>query len=106
MAVGIYWEAERDGCKIKVRWGMASDIFDPITQITNVSVKLEFDDNGRRGIIEDRAPQRCFTANELAALVTASGVFEIVQFYGAMKSNIPFNNEKAAWRMVPVLRKI
>lgn len=32
--------------------------------------------------------------------------FEIVAMYGAMKIEVPFSNEKASWRMIPVLRKL
>jgi 2-polyprenyl-3-methyl-5-hydroxy-6-metoxy-1,4-benzoquinol methylase len=100
------WEMERDGVRVKIKWGAEGDEFDPITQLTNVSVKLEYTDGEKTGTIEDQSPQRCFTATEFAALVAASGVFEIVEYYGAMKSEVPFNNEEKAWRMVPILRKI
>jgi 2-polyprenyl-3-methyl-5-hydroxy-6-metoxy-1,4-benzoquinol methylase len=96
------WEIERDGKKVKVNWGNPHDVFDPITQIVNTSVRLESGDT----LIEDIAPQRKFTFNELDVLVKASGYFEMIAVYGAMDKNIPFNNDKAAWRMVPVLRKI
>ncbi len=96
------WEIERDGKVVKVNWGNPNDVFDPITQIVNSSVRLEFGSI----IIEDIAPQRKFTFNELDALVKASGCFKLVKIYGAMDKSIPFNNEKMAWRMVPVLRKI
>jgi SAM-dependent methyltransferase len=64
------------------------------------------DDGTQCGSHEERAPQRAFTANELRALVAASGRFEIIGMYGSMSIEIPFGNEKAAWRMVPVLRRV
>ena len=96
------WEIERDGKKVKVNWRNSHNVFDPITQIVNTSVRLE----SGSIITEDIAPQRKFTFNELDALVKASGCFEVIEIYGAMDKSIPFNNEKVAWRMVPVLRKI
>ncbi|KYG67271.1 hypothetical protein AZI86_09720 [Bdellovibrio bacteriovorus] len=99
------WEMEKDGIKVKIQWGSPSDTFDPVSQITNVSLKMEYQDGERVGTLKDQSPQRCFTATEFAALVAASGVFEIVDWYGAMSTGVPFNNAEAAWRMVPVLRK-
>jgi len=99
------WEMEKDGVKVKMKWGSPEDKMDPITQITNVSVCLEYEDGERKGISKDRAPQRCFTATEFAALVEASQVFEIVDWYGAMNLKTPFSNKESSWRMVPVLRK-
>ncbi|MBS1968881.1 MAG: class I SAM-dependent methyltransferase [Bdellovibrionales bacterium] len=100
------WNMEREGIKVKVTWGGADDKFNPITQLTEVSVVLEYQDGDKTGILHDRSLQRCFTATEFAALVTASGVFEIVEYYGGMNLAMPFNNEEHSWRMVPVLRKI
>lgn len=100
------WEMERDGAKVKVMWGGLDDKFDPITQLTDVSVTLKYEDGDKHGVLNDRSPQRCFTATEFAALVAASGAFEIVEYFGGMSSEIPFNNEERSWRMVPVLRKI
>jgi SAM-dependent methyltransferase len=100
------WEMQRDGATVKMKWGAAEDKFDPITQITEVSVRLEYEDSEHKGVSLDCAPQRCFTATEFAALVAASQTFEIVEWYGAMDLEISFSNDKKAWRMIPVLRKI
>lgn len=100
------WEMEKNGVKVKIQWGAEGDKFDPITQQTEVSVKLEYVDGEKVGIIEDRSQQRCFTATEFSALVTASGCFEIVDWYGGMGLTVPFSNDEKSWRMVPVLRKI
>ena len=100
------WEMERGEIKVKVTWGGPDDKFDPITQLTEVSVTLEYKDGNRKGTLQDRSPQRCFTATEFGALVAASGVFEIIEYYGGMSLELPFNNEERSWRMVPVLRKL
>ncbi len=99
------WEMERDGVKVKITWGSVDDKFNPITQLTDVSVTLEYQDGDMKGTLSDRSPQRCFTATEFAALVTASGVFEIVECFGGMNLEIAFNNEERSWRMVSVLKK-
>ncbi len=100
------WEMIRGDTKVKVTWGSADDKFDPITQLTEVSVTLDYEDGEKKGTLKDSSPQRCFTATEFAALVKASGTFEIIDYYGGMSSNLSFNNDKHSWRMVPVLRKI
>lgn len=99
------WEVERDGVWVSVEWGNNEDFFDPISQITETSVRLKIRKNGKEDEINDTAPQRCFTVNEFKALVQAEGSFEILDFYGDLKANIAFSNEKKSWRMIPVLRK-
>jgi len=86
--------------------GAADDKFDPITQITDVTVRLEYEDGVNKGAMAERAAQRCFTATEFAALVSASNVFEIIDWYGAMNLATAFDNSEKSWRMIPVLRKI
>lgn len=98
------WEMNRDGISVKVQWGFPEDRFDPISQLTDVSVRLEYEDGERQGVIENKAPQRCFTATEFEALVRAAGCFEILEWFGAMDIAIPFTNDEKAWRMIPVLR--
>jgi len=100
------WKMKRELKEVEIQWGDEDDPFDPITQISQTLVKIKYSDGLNRGEIEDRAAQRCFTVNEFKALVDASGRFEIVDFYGSMKKNVPFDNSKEAWRMVPILKKI
>jgi len=100
------WTMERDNKKVQFQWGAKDDPFDPITQITDITVRIKYSDGTAEGEIVDKAPGRCFTANEFKALVDASGCFRIIGMYGAMDENIPFDNDKKAWRMVSVLQKI
>ncbi|RKX22929.1 MAG: hypothetical protein DRP45_11010 [Candidatus Zixiibacteriota bacterium] len=100
------WTMERGGKKVTTTWGSQDDPFDPITQITETSVRLEYVDGDNKGEIVTHAPSRCFHANELMALVDASGCFELVTMYGSMSADIPFDNDKKAWRMIPVLRRV
>jgi hypothetical protein len=43
------WEMERNGVQVKIQWGAETDKFDPITQQTEVSVRLEYIDVIKRG---------------------------------------------------------
>jgi hypothetical protein len=58
------------------------------------------------GEITEVAPERRFVPNELRALVTASGRFEIVAELGALDPDLPVSNEKESWRFVPILRRL
>lgn len=100
------WRAQRGDIVVDFEWGKETDVFDPITQVTDVTVTMRYESPEESGIVIDRAAQRCFTANEFRALVTASGRFELVALYGACNITVPFSNDKAAWRMTPVLKKI
>ena len=48
---------------------------------------------------------RSLTYQELRLLITQSEVFEAVDWLGALDPDIPFDNSKDSWRMIPVLRK-
>jgi ubiquinone/menaquinone biosynthesis C-methylase UbiE len=99
------WDCEQDDIKVSVHWGAESDFFDPITQTTNVTAKIKYESLMESGEIIDQSLQRCFTFQEIDALVKASGCFEMIDVLGSLKPGIKFSNEKASWRMIPVLRK-
>ena len=92
--------------KSSVRWGKESDPFDPITQTTNVTAQIQFQFANESGEIVEQSLQRCFSFQEMDALVKASGCFEMIDVLGSLKPGIKFSNDKASWRMIPVLRKL
>jgi SAM-dependent methyltransferase len=99
------WTCEQDGLKVTTRWGHPGDPFDPILQQDQVSVTLDWEGPEGSGRLQETVVQRRFAANEFDALVRASGVFELVERRGSLTPDVPFDNRKAAWRMVPVLRR-
>jgi hypothetical protein len=99
------WTAEADGLRVQTRWGAEGDAFDPISQVEEVTVTMDWSGPGGSGHLVERARQRRFTANEFDALVRASGHFDVVECLGSLAPAAPFSNDRAAWRMVPVLRK-
>lgn len=99
------WTAEADGLRVDMRWGADGDAFDPITQVDEVTVTMSWSGPEGDGQLVERARQRRFTANEFDALVRASQAFEIVEWMGSLAPPAPFSNDRAAWRMVPVLRR-
>jgi hypothetical protein len=100
------WTREADGLSVTTRWGAEGDAFDPITQVEAVTVTLDWSGPEGSGHLVETARQRRFTATEFDALVRASGRFEMVERLGALAPPVPFDNAKAAWRMVPVLRRL
>jgi ubiquinone/menaquinone biosynthesis C-methylase UbiE len=99
------WTQNQNDIEVSVKWGSENDVFDPIKQTTLVTATLQYRTLYEVGEIIDRSEQRCFTFNEIDALVKASGCFELVDVLGSLKPNVPFSNEKSCWRMIPVLRK-
>jgi SAM-dependent methyltransferase len=99
------WTSESDGLRVDTRWGSEGDRFDPITQVEEVTVTMDWSSPTDSGHLVERARQRRFTANEFDALVRASGRFDLVEWLGSLAPYAAFNNESKAWRMVPVLRK-
>ena len=105
-SAGNDWVMERDGTTVHTIWGRDDDPFDPITQITDVTVQMSWRRGQDHGEVIEIAQDRCFVPNELRALVTASSRFEIVAELGALDPDLPISNDTASWRYVPVLRRL
>jgi SAM-dependent methyltransferase len=104
-STGTDWISEADGIRVHTCWGAAGDAFDPITQIDEVTVTMVWSGPAGEGRLQERARQRRFTANEVDALVRASGQLEIVEWLGSLAEATAFSNDPTASFMVPVLRK-
>lgn len=100
------WSMERDGTHVEVTWGQPDDPYDPITQVRQTTVEIRVRDEEGERTFWETSPQREFTANEIDALVRASGRFRVVASFGSPDVDVPFDNDKRAWRMVPVLQKM
>jgi SAM-dependent methyltransferase len=98
------WTEKQNDIEVSVKWGDESDLFDPIKQNTIVTASLNFKMPQEQGQIVDQSEQRCFTFNEIDALVKASGCFEMIDVLGSLKPGVSFSNENGCWRMIPVLR--
>jgi len=97
------WEMERGPLKVDISWGHPDDFFDPVSQITDVQVRLYAE--GPDGPLElaVQAPQRCYTFQEVQALVRCQSDFKLVQTYGAFDTDFALDDERA-WRMIVVLQ--
>lgn len=99
------WTQREGDVSVSVQWGADGDPFDPIRQITMVTASLKYSAPDEEGEVVDRSEQRCFTYQEMDALVRAAGVFDLVEVLGSLKPGVPFSNAPECWRMIPVLRK-
>lgn len=102
---GDWWETERDGMTVRMRWGTPDDPFDPITQISETEVAVTWEHGWQHHEVVEVHLDRTIPCQEFRALVRASGRFEIVAEHGSLDPDIPFSNEKEAWRYVPVLKR-
>ncbi|MFC1850669.1 class I SAM-dependent methyltransferase [candidate division CSSED10-310 bacterium] len=97
------WTMRRDDVEVHIRWGHDEDPFDPITQLTKVSTRLEVIDGERKELIVDQAWLRSFTFNEFRLLVQASPYFDLKAVYGDLDQKVSITADRA-WRMVAVLQ--
>jgi hypothetical protein len=100
------WGMERDGTTAHMTWGREGDRFDPLSQIDDVTVTLRWHGPEGDGELTEVAPEHRIVPNQLRALVTASGRFEIAAELGALNADLSVSNEKGSWRYVPVLRRL
>ena len=99
------WESQRGETIVRSSWGKPDDPFDPITQVCTTTVRLEVVRGGGTEKYEFISLNRHLTHQELQLLIAASGVFEPVAWLGVLDIAHPLTNEKASYRMIPVLRK-
>jgi SAM-dependent methyltransferase len=100
------WTTDRDGTTVHIAWGKDTDEFDPITQVDEVTVTMQWDGPNSSGEVKEILQDQRIVPNQLRALVTASQRFEIVAELGSFDSNLPVTNEKKSWRFIPVLRRL
>lgn len=98
------WKSARNGKTVTFQWGEVGDVFDPIKQIAEVTVIMTVEENQQSQTFRDIAPQRCFTINELKALVDASQCFRLLDTLGDFDENITLGHKKA-WRIIAILQK-
>lgn len=104
--VSTEWEMERDGLRVEMSWSHPNDFFDPVSQITDCSVHLKaWGPGGKRTQLKSQSPQRCYTYQEVLALLALQSDFMLWQSYGAFDPSFALSDERA-WRMILALKKI
>ncbi|MHB8449422.1 MAG: class I SAM-dependent methyltransferase [Mycobacteriales bacterium] len=100
--VSTNWSATRDEEQVRTQWGTPADPFDPISQVTQARVVLDYQRTGQPPVrIEDTVAQRCWTATEVEAAVRLAGGLQIAASYGSFASTRLDADD--AWRMISVL---
>jgi len=98
------WEMERDGIKLSIDW-CGDCRFDPLTELDTGTVRMAWEKDGQPHSHSAIDTTRRISRGLIEALVQLSGHFEIVNMYGDLRLDQPFDNSKKSWRMVVVIRK-
>lgn len=99
------WTVESGGVVADVSWGGGDDRIDPVTQVTreHMSITARYPDGTVR-TASDVVPNRFWTATEITAAVRLAGGFAVAAAYGDFDA-VTTLEDKAAWRMILVLRR-
>lgn len=100
------YEGTRDGVRVVVECGVNGPPIDPARQVADseMLITVERDGEGRQQF-RDRALERFFHPQEIAALAQLSGALEVVAFHGAYDEAVPFDLSPRAHRLIAVLRR-
>ena len=98
------WEIESENIKLTIDW-CNNARFNPMTEIDTGTVKFDWEQDGESYSHEAIDATRRISKGLIDALIDQSGCFEIVDRYGDIKLDQPFDNTKKSWRMVLVLRR-
>lgn len=100
------YEGERDGVRVVVDWATNAPSYHPLTMVAHVEVAMTvIEPDGERRFV-DRAPERMFTAPEIAALARLSGVLSQDHAFGDFDIERPLDAGPAPRRMILVLRPV
>lgn len=99
------WESNRDGTTVRMSWGLDDVHFDPISQISQSTVRMDVTRDGKTETHRFINTDRTYTHQEFLLLIEKSDVFQVCEWLGALDPNQPLDNSKASWRMIPVLRR-
>ena len=99
------WTMKDEYLEVHTDWG-SDGVTDPITEIVTGTVIYTVKRPTATERHEYREQWREIPAGLIRALVELSGRFAIAGWYGDLDMQVPFDNDKKAWRMVLVLRKI
>jgi len=99
------YHGERDGVRVDIAWAVNGPQFDLLTGVADVEIELHIDDKGDVQTIHDRARERVFSPPELRLLANASGVFDIVGWYGDFRIDQPLDHSPEAQVMILILKQ-
>ena len=99
------WEMTRDEVRVNFTGNQWED-YDPVRQTATEVLRMEVSEHGQAYVIEQRAAKRVIHPQEFLALVAASGVFELAEWFQGFDLNKPFTIPPYHRRVIAVLRKI
>lgn len=99
------WSVELDDSIVHVTFGLEGDVFDPVTQVTQTTVRL-VQTRGEEVLVEleEVCPTKVYLFQELLALLAGSP-FKLVGCWGAMDEGVAIDDPERAWRSVLMLKK-
>lgn len=95
------WTVERDGVRVRVRWGRPDEKIDPVTQVTQTVVTIDVRAPWGEQRIEETMAQRFWTRDELRAAARLAGLEVAAQHGGFDGGEL---DSDGAWRMISVLK--
>ncbi len=98
------WTIESNSITVHTNWATESTV-DPLTETKSGIVTYTVEQHGKTEEYKSNSCWRMYSAGLMRALIELSGQFKITMMYGDLDVNIPFDNDKKAWRMILVLRK-
>ena len=98
------WENRRGDTHVRATRRLDMARLDPLTQVCDLEIKLEVNENGEDRVVHDVAPVRSFTHQEIKTLVKQTGVFDWVATFGDLSVAQPFDTSDGSRAQVPVLR--
>jgi SAM-dependent methyltransferase len=104
LSVETNWEMAAGETRVHFQWGETGDVFDPISQTTQVTVKLKAETPHGPVALTDSAAQRCYTYQEILALIALQGDFKLAASYGGFNLEMGLSDPRA-WRMILVLER-
>ena len=104
LSVETNWEMAAGETRVHFQWGETGDVFDPISQTTQVTVKLKAETPHGPVALTDSAAQRCYTYQEILALLALQGDFKLAASYGGFSLEMGLSDQRA-WRMILLLER-
>ncbi len=100
------WEQTEDETTVRVFYLQHPESIDPITQTFEDELVFEVHEGGETKEIRGGPTRtRLLMPLEFAALVSASGAFDVAGTYGEFDLTKPLDRSSLSWRMISVLKK-
>ena len=100
------WEQTEGDTTVRVFYLQHPESIDPITQTFEDELVFEVRENGQTKEIRGGPTRtRLLMPMEFAALVEASGAFDLLETYGEFDLAKPLDRASLSWRMISVLKK-